>query len=75
MQGSAFRSFKILVRLRKEQIGAGSVLVSGQVDGRSGKRWWTDEKVSNTVRKFTKYIYHVGNGKELRSIVRNGLEL
>ena len=96
----------------KQKFKGGPVLVSGEVDRRSVKRWWTKEKVSilfetmlsrktpvtssfkghsgkaysgnapfNPVlqdnvllpKNFTKYVYHVGHGNELRSIVRNGL--
>ena len=105
MQGSFIRGFKILIRRSETKIKHGSALVSGEVDRRSVKRWWTKEKVSilfepdhpqkllylraiqvhsgkpysgnarvNRVlqdnvllpKDFTKYIYHVGNGKELR---------
>ena len=45
MQGSSIRRFKILVRRNKTKIGDGSVLVSGEVDRRSGKRWRSKEKV------------------------------
>ena len=113
MQGSSVRGFKILVRRSKTRFGDGSLFVSGEVDGRSVKRWWTEEKVSTLFENqncpekilyfraiqahlgeaysgnarinralhdnvllpndFTKYVYHVGNGKEMRSIVRDGL--
>ena len=108
MQGGSIRGFTILVRRNKRNFKHGS----GDVDRRSVKRWWTEEKVSimfetklsrktlvlsshsrslgkpysgnarvnpalqdNVLlpKDFTKYVYHVGNGKELRSMVRNAL--
>ena len=46
MQGSSITGFKILARRNKRIIKRGSVLVSGEVDRRSVKRWWTEGKVS-----------------------------
>ena len=110
MQRSSIRGFK--KRRSKRKIKHGSVLISGEVNRRSVKRWWTEEKVSiqfephcpekllylraiqghsgtaysgnarinhaledNVLlpKYFAQYVYHVGNGKELRSIVHNGL--
>ena len=43
------KGFKILVKRSKTTFGVGSALVSGAVDRRSVKRWWTKEKGFNTV--------------------------
>ena len=45
-QGSSVRGFKILVRRNKTKIKHRSALVSGEVDRRYVKRWWTKERVS-----------------------------
>ena len=50
------------------------------IQGHSGKAHSGNARINPTLqdnvmlpKDFTKYVYHVGNGKELRSTVRNGL--
>ena len=50
------------------------------IQGHSGKACSGNARIKPALQdnvllpnSFTKYVYHVGNGKELRSIVRNGL--
>ena len=50
------------------------------IQGHSGKAYSGNARINPALQDnvlspkgFTKYVYHVGNGKELRSIVRNGL--
>ena len=50
------------------------------IQGRSGKTYSGNARINPALqdnvllsKDFTKYVHHVGNGKKLRSIVRNGL--
>ena len=50
------------------------------IQGHSGKAYSGNARINLALqdnvlspKDFAKYVYHVGNGKELRSIVRNGL--
>ena len=52
----------------------------GAIQGHSGKAYSGNARINPALqdnvlllKDFTKYVYHVGNGKELRSTVRNGL--
>ena len=46
MQRKTVKGFMILAKRSKTRIEDGTALVSAKVDGCSGKRWWSKEKVS-----------------------------
>ena len=89
MQEKTIRQYWILVRRDEEGLRQCSALVNRQMGISSGERWRTQEKVSillesGTIKpalqdnvllpgSLTEHIFHVVNGKQLRSIENHGL--